>query len=296
MAVFSKLEKFDGTGDLKSWLQKFNRCCLIAGKTENEIKGKLVMLSLSGQALAVAEQLEYERDGEQTFPQVRLRLESVFDTSAGREQKMMEFETRIQNVDESVDEFMLSLVQLYRSANPNTPDNEFQKAIKRKFLQCVSPELRRAIFVYNSDPHSNIVNYQRLLEYARSAKLNLVTEQPPAAVNVINSASEGASAISAQSNSNEQLLQAINNLSDKISEHLTISQDQMVNAISANHTQSNRSSGRGRGQRSGRGRGYYSGTRSRGSSQRGRYNDGNPVRCHKCNGPNHIAPHCMQKN
>ena len=62
MSVFNKLAKFDGTGDFKSWLQKFNRCCVITNKVEEEIKGQLILLCLEGQALAIGEQLEYERE------------------------------------------------------------------------------------------------------------------------------------------------------------------------------------------------------------------------------------------
>ena len=133
MAVFNKLEKYNGSNiDLKSWLQKFNRCCRIANKVEEEIKGQLILLCLDGQALAVAEQLEYEREGEQTFEQVKNRLESVFDTSAGREQKMIVFENRIQQVNESEDKFMLELVQVYRAANPQASNEELQKSVKKK--------------------------------------------------------------------------------------------------------------------------------------------------------------------
>ena len=82
MAVFNKLEKFTGSGDLASWLKKFNRCCVIAQKEEDEMKGQLIMLCLTGQALAVAEQLEQERDGAQTYEQVKHRLETIFDTTA----------------------------------------------------------------------------------------------------------------------------------------------------------------------------------------------------------------------
>ena len=130
MAVFNSLDKFDGAGDLAAWLTRFNRCCLLTNKNEDDTKGQLIMLCLSGQALAVAEQLVLERDGAQTFAQVRARLETVFDTVALREQKMNMFENRIQKPDESEDQFMLELVQLYRSANPGAPDREFQKAIK----------------------------------------------------------------------------------------------------------------------------------------------------------------------
>ena len=113
---------------------------------EDNVRGKLIMLCLTGQPLAVAEQLEHERQGEQTYDQVRIRLESVFESSAKREQRMEAFEKRILLAGESVDQFMLALVQLYRSANPNAVDREFQMAVKRKFLQGVPPKLRQSVY------------------------------------------------------------------------------------------------------------------------------------------------------
>ena len=128
MAVFNKLEKFDGKDDLATWLQKFERYCAIAQKND-DAKGQIIMLCLTGQALAVVEQLEHEREGHQTFTQVRARLETVFDTVSSRERRMSEFENRTQRLDESEDEFMLSLVQLYKSANPRTQNEELQKSV-----------------------------------------------------------------------------------------------------------------------------------------------------------------------
>ena len=55
MSVFNKLEKFNGDGDLKSWLQKFHRCCVISNKVEEAIKGQLILLCLEGKALVVGE-------------------------------------------------------------------------------------------------------------------------------------------------------------------------------------------------------------------------------------------------
>ena len=208
MSVFNKLTKFDGTGDFKSWLQKFNRCCIITNKVEEEIKGQLILLCLEGQALAIGEQLEYEREGAQTFTEVKDRLDGVFDTSAGRETKMTAFENRIQQVGESEDAFMLELVQLYRGANPRATNPEFQMSVKRKFMQGIPPELRRAIFVYNSDPYAVTVTYQRLLEYARSARLNLIdtptsNETPPGATSssqAVNTLQDSASNVTTTSN------------------------------------------------------------------------------------------------
>ena len=57
LSIFNTLEKFSGSGDLKTWLHKFRNCCLLANKNEEDVKGRLIMLCLSGQALALAEQL-----------------------------------------------------------------------------------------------------------------------------------------------------------------------------------------------------------------------------------------------
>ena len=135
MSIFNTLQKFPGEGDLATWLEKFNNCCALANKEEDDVKGKLVILCLTGQALAVVEQLSNELEGAQTLAQVRARLESVFDTPATREQKMVLFDNRVLKVDESLDEFMLDLVQLYRGANPNASNAEQSRALKRKFMQ-----------------------------------------------------------------------------------------------------------------------------------------------------------------
>ena len=80
MSIFNTLQKFTGEGDLKTWLEKFGNCCELANKNEDNVKGKLIMLCLSGQALAVAEQLSNELDGAQTLAQVKTRLESAAST------------------------------------------------------------------------------------------------------------------------------------------------------------------------------------------------------------------------
>ena len=130
--------------------------------------------------------------GPKTYTQVKERLESVFYTAAGRDTKMTTFEGRIQQVTESVDAFMLELVQLYRGANPQAPDAELQKAVKRKFMQGISPELRRSIFVYNNNPYDGAVTYRTLLEHARNAQLNLI--QSPTDTQAVNSVQSGTSA------------------------------------------------------------------------------------------------------
>ena len=55
-------------------------------------KGQVLMMYLSGQALAVAEQLEEEKKTQQKFSELKGRLESVFTTVAWQEAKMVAFE------------------------------------------------------------------------------------------------------------------------------------------------------------------------------------------------------------
>ena len=42
--VFNKLEKFTGSQDFSEWFKNFERCCLIAGKTDPKVQGQLLML------------------------------------------------------------------------------------------------------------------------------------------------------------------------------------------------------------------------------------------------------------
>ena len=35
--LFSNLEKFSGNSDLVAWLRQFERCCVVANKTEEPI-------------------------------------------------------------------------------------------------------------------------------------------------------------------------------------------------------------------------------------------------------------------
>ena len=64
-------------------------------KTIVLVKGQLLGLCLTGQGLAVVEQLEEEKKSQQKFPDLKKRLDDVFQTSADMETKMAEFEQRI---------------------------------------------------------------------------------------------------------------------------------------------------------------------------------------------------------
>ena len=248
MSIFAKLEKYDGKDDLATWFKKFERCCTLANKVEDNVKGQLVMLCLEGQALAVAEQLDGETDGELLLTAVRQRLETVFDTTAIREQKMASFENRRQKLDESEDEFMLSLTTYYRGANPTATAAELNKAVKRKFMQGISEDLRRAIYVFISDPFAITVTHRRLLEAARNAKLSLLgSEETIPSAPTINSVTPTSNS-SPAAPSNADVMVAINALTQSVGE--------VVNALSAFGRGGSRgnSSRRGGGQNRGRGR------------------------------------------
>ena len=132
------------------------------------------MLCLSGQALAVAEQLEEEKNAQQKFSELKVWLLSVFTTEAVIEARMQEFESRIQRIGESEDEFMLALVKLYKTADPSATEPVARKAIKRRFMKGISNELRQSLYIFCNDPHASTVTYQNLLENARKAKLRVL--------------------------------------------------------------------------------------------------------------------------
>ena len=106
------------------------------------------MLCLSGQTLAVAEQLEKERKTQQKFSELKVRLEFLFTTVARQEEEMVEFENRIQRIQESEDGFMLLLVKLYSAANPDAGEDVSTKTIKRRFMNGISAEVRQSLYIF----------------------------------------------------------------------------------------------------------------------------------------------------
>ena len=302
--VFNKIEKFSGRGDrdFASWLRTFDRACIIGQKSDDLVKGQLLMLCLTGQAIAVAEQLEEEKKTPQKYSELKTRLESVFNTTASREAKMVEFENRIQRLEESEDEFMLSLVKLYKAANPDAQDAGMTLAIKRKFMHGISAELRRSTYIFCQEPYAETVSYQTLLEHTRKARLQLMEEKSSHSIlsNPISSLSE-CSAV----NSNTMVMQAISNMEKNFNERIDALEkrhdDQRadVNSIdgrsyfSSNYRGSNRGGNRGSNHRS-NSRGNFRGNsrgNNRGNSQGARGNR-NSFTCYNCGGFNHIARNC----
>ena len=171
-AIFNKLDKFSGHSsmDMPSWLHSFERCYIIASKSDDLAKGQLLMMCLTGQALAVAEQLEEEKKTAQKYSALKERLEAVFDTTADREAKQTEFEKRILNINETEDEYMLTLIKLHRSASTDASTDDMTRNVKGKLLNCISPQLRRNLFIFCQDPHSDTITTEKLLEAVRKTK------------------------------------------------------------------------------------------------------------------------------
>lgn len=285
ISIFQKLEKFSGQNDddFLSWLRGFERCCVIAGKSEDPlVKGQLLMLCLTGQALAIGERLEEEKKTPQKFEDIKTKLQGIFHSDADRECKQEEFEKCHLEITESEDEFMLRLIRLHRTANPDSTDAEMTRNVKRKFLNGISSEVKRNIFIFCNNPHSTTVTVDALLVAVRKAKLHMV-ENHDSKLNV--------NAVTMET-SNDPVTRAIEGLRETLDTHIrsTNEQFEMLNAISNSHGYTNNSNngfsnyqsnngyrgrgrGRGRGRERGRGRG--------------------PVVCWKCNQPNHVARNCL---
>ena len=67
--LFTKWDRFSDAGskDLDTWLRNFDRCCAIANKNDDAVKGHILMLFVDGQAKAVLEELEEEKGSAQKY-------------------------------------------------------------------------------------------------------------------------------------------------------------------------------------------------------------------------------------
>ena len=69
---------------------------------------------------------------------------------------------------------MLTLIKLHRAANPDADNAELTRNVKRKFLNGISPELKKNIFIFCSDPHAQAATVEKLLEAVRKARLHIM--------------------------------------------------------------------------------------------------------------------------
>ena len=265
------------------------------------------MLFLSGQALAIAEQLEEEQKSQQRYSILKARLQSIFDTAADREIKQTLFENRTRRLNESEDEFMLTLTKLHRSANPTASTEDLNRNVKRKFLNGISPELRRNIFIFCNDPYKTDITTEKLLEATRKAKLHLMgTNEHEVEVNNITQ-QESSTSNSTSAHVSPSLEESINNLTTLLSQHIETTEskfknhDAQINAINFNTAYPSRENDRSS---------YFNPNNRYAPNNRGHYNRNNytsnrtsnlnmaatrsvnEVICFACGGKNHFARNC----
>ena len=187
------------------------------------------MLCVDGRAKATMDQFEEERKSAQKYSELKKQLSVVLDSATDREAKMAEFERRIQKLDESEDELMTNLLQLFRAANPEAKTEEINRAVKRKFLQGISDELRRNIFIFCYHPFDFKVSHQDFAEsLSRCCCASchnqifpcLRSSRPPAVLAATNPPPTSSS-------SDDATLQAILSLSSKFEEQTRLTQQQL---------------------------------------------------------------------
>ncbi len=226
--IFSTLEKFsDGTGtDLNAFLSKFDRCCAVTNKVDGDvpIKGQLLMLFVEGRARAGLEEFELSQNGvQQTYAALVAKLKEYFDSTASRETSQILFDTRSKKLNESEEEFMLQLLRLYKTANPDHDNNITTLAVKRKFMSGISPAIRAKIFIFCNDPFAVRCSREDLLSHCRRARHLLA--QPDAGSSTTDYSSErvlvnadnfgpGGAGIS-----DNQLVAALNNITTRLDEY-----------------------------------------------------------------------------
>ena len=110
-SVFSKLGQFTGDGgfNLRQWLFSFKRCCVIADKDDDLVKGKILMMCISWRANAILDQFEAEKGNPQKCAALEAQRSTVCDSLADREARMTAFECRLHRLNENENEFMTSM-------------------------------------------------------------------------------------------------------------------------------------------------------------------------------------------
>ena len=114
--IFSMLEKFSDCTKmtLGRWLWKFDICCTITKKEDSvdggPIKGQLLLLYVDGRARAILEEFEDAQGGvPQTYDALTAKLKEHFESDGAREEAIKKFETRVQKVDETEEEFIYKI-------------------------------------------------------------------------------------------------------------------------------------------------------------------------------------------
>ena len=87
----------------------------------------------------------------------------VFNSPADRKAHMTEFESRIQHLHETEEEYMF-LIKLFKAANHDAKPEDVNRAVKRKFLNGISADLHHNVFIFCNNPLDDTVDYQDLLK------------------------------------------------------------------------------------------------------------------------------------
>ena len=127
---------------------------------------------------------------------------------------------------------MFSLVKLFRAAiNPGSSADAVNTAVKRKFLQGISPSLRKGIFVFCNDPYLDSVSQEQLLQDCRKAKVHFassdVIDHKPPKINAVHQTPQ-------------PILKAISDLTKQMSDHMVAMderfavQEDRINVMSQN--------------------------------------------------------------
>ena len=224
---------------------------------------------------------------------------------------MAAFEVRSQQLGETEEEFMLSLVRLYKAANPTINGIQYEAAIKRKYLQGISPDLRRNIFVFCNNPYDETVTREKLLEHSRNAKVHLgpsITDIKDSTTVKVLTAAEPVNKTSSD------IMDAINDLSIQFNQHMSQTttkfkeQEENLAVLSQQFDRRDGSFNNNFNNNRGRNRGNYKGRRnynSRGNNNGDeRYSSSiwpttkqiEEIKCFKCGGINHLARHYLTRD
>ena len=311
--VFSRLPKFtgvDGGPHFHTWLKNFERCCTIAEKKDDLVQGQLLMLSVEGRVLAVLEQVEEEKGSQLKYSDLKQSLTMVFDSPADQEARMTEFESRVQHLDETEEEYMLALIKLFKAANHDVKPEDINRAVKQKFLNSISADLCHNVFIFCNNPLDDTVGHQDLLKASRDARVHLTATKQlvtPASDDPIFHTASRPTCRPTQVSSNATVnaltdnstLNAVLSLTKKFDEQVRLNeqrfkeQEDKINLLSNSSQQFSR--GRGRwpmSRRSFRGRTYAAPQQEPGwATQPNSYPS--EIRCHYCNELNHFKQDCV---
>ena len=173
----------------------------------------------------------------------------------------------------------------------------------------ISTDLLRSIYIFCNEPYAPDVTYQKLLEFARKARLQLMQESdvPTTISSPIATLTDNVPTRS--NNLDLRIVQTINDLEKNFNERLSLIERQCgnqqceINAVNRNNNTDNRyyrSYSRGmpprRTNRNNSSNASNTASQSTNNENVTTTRSDKPIRCFKCNGENYIARYCLSKN